>query len=108
MVFRHCGKKLSILVSMLALSCASCSFGPARVKQPGIDASAAGSAAIETYDKNGDGIISGDELEKAPALKAGLTRPWTPTATKALSRRGDHRTNKCVEVDGHGRIVVRF
>ena len=74
MVFRRCGKKFSILFSMLALCFASCSFGPARVKQPGINASAAGSSAIETYDKNGDGIISGDELEKAPALKAALPR----------------------------------
>jgi hypothetical protein len=73
MVFSHCGK-LSISVSMLALTFASCSFGPARVKQPGINASAAGSSAIETYDKNGDGIISGDELEKAPALNAALPR----------------------------------
>jgi hypothetical protein len=74
MVFRRCGKKSSILVSMLALSFASCSFGPSPVHQPSIDASAAASRAIETYDKNGDAVISGDELEKAPALKAGLPR----------------------------------
>jgi hypothetical protein len=64
--------KLFVLLSLLA--CASCSFGPSRVIQPGINPSSAGSAAIEAYDKNGDGNISGEELEHAPALKAALSR----------------------------------
>jgi hypothetical protein len=54
------------------------------VEQPGINASAAGSSAIETYDKNGDGNISGDELEQAPALKAALPRLDT-NADKGVS-----------------------
>lgn len=64
--------KLFVLLSLLA--CASCSFGPSRVKQPGINPSSAGSAAIAAYDKNGDGMISGEELEHAPAIKAALPR----------------------------------
>lgn len=62
------------VAALCALTFCSCSFGPRAVRQPGIDASAAGSKALEIYDKNGDGIISGDELEHAPALKAALAR----------------------------------
>lgn len=67
-----CSNLMALLPLLLVF--ASCSFGPSRVKQPGIDPSSAGSAAIQAYDKNGDGTISGDELERAPALKAALPR----------------------------------
>lgn len=62
-----------VLLASVA-SFASCNFGPSRVQQPGINAARAGSQAIEMYDKNSDGIVSGDELEHAPALKAALPR----------------------------------
>lgn len=65
---------LVIAASLLASTLASCSYGPARVKQPGIDASRAGSLALEQYDKNGDDVVSGEELNAAPALKAALQR----------------------------------
>lgn len=61
-------------MSLTALSFVACSRGPSRVAQPTISPSGAGSAAIAEYDKNGDGIISGDELNAAPALKAALPR----------------------------------
>jgi hypothetical protein len=44
------------------------------VKQPSINASSAGKLAMEQYDANGDGKVAGDELEKAPSLKAALPR----------------------------------
>lgn len=65
---------LALAASLLTMPLASCSFGPSRVTQPGINASRAGSQAVETYDKNSDGVISGDELEHAPALKAAMKR----------------------------------
>lgn len=61
-------------ISLTTLSFAACSRGPARVGQPSISPSGAGSAALAEYDKNGDGVISGDELNAAPALKAALPR----------------------------------
>ena len=60
--------------SFLLAAATSCNRGPAPVRQPYINASSAGKLAIEQYDKNGDGLISGDELEGAPALKAALPR----------------------------------
>jgi hypothetical protein len=51
-----------------------CSSRPAAVRPPAINASQAGGQAIETYDKNSDGVISGDELDRAPALKEALSR----------------------------------
>lgn len=59
---------------LFALTCSSCSFGPKAVRQPSINAGSAGSKAMEIYDKNSDGVVSGDELERAPSLKAALSR----------------------------------
>jgi hypothetical protein len=50
----------------------SCFSGSKTVKQPTINASSAGTLAIQEYDKDGDGKVAGDELEKAPALKSAL------------------------------------
>lgn len=61
-------------LSLAAATLTSCNSGPARIGQPYIDASGAGSAAMEEYDTNGDGVVNGDELEKAPGLKAALPR----------------------------------
>jgi len=44
------------------------------VRPPSISPSSAGSEAMELYDTNGDGQVAGDELEKAPGLRAALPR----------------------------------
>lgn len=62
------------LTSLLVVATASCQRGPSAIKPPSIDASGAGKLAMEQYDTNGDGKVSGDELEKAPSLKAALAR----------------------------------
>lgn len=62
------------LLGPLLAALASCHFGPSAVKQPKIDATRSGKLAMETYDKNGDGKVAGDELQNAPALKAALPR----------------------------------
>lgn len=63
-----------VVVAAIVFACSSCSYGPAAVKPPAIHASRAGSEAIEQYDTNGDDVVSGAELDKAPALKAALAR----------------------------------
>ena len=50
-----------------------CGQGPARIQAPGINASSAGRQAMQEYDANGDGVVSGDELDSAPSLKAALS-----------------------------------
>ena len=67
----QCG--LAILV-VAALAMTGCSRSPSRIHPPSIDANAAGRQAVSQYDLDGDGRISGDELERAPALKAALAR----------------------------------
>ena len=62
------------IASFTTLVIASCRYGPATVKQPGIDPSSAGSLAMEMYDTNADGKVAGDELENAPSLKAAVAR----------------------------------
>jgi hypothetical protein len=55
--------------------CCGCSAGtPTRVEMAAISPADAGAKAIELYDTNHDGVISGDELKKVPALKVALAR----------------------------------
>jgi hypothetical protein len=55
----------------LALS-VGCDRPPSRVQTAPISPSGAGSKAMELFDTNKDGKISGAELDKAPGLKASL------------------------------------
>jgi hypothetical protein len=64
----------AVVISFAAVLLCSCGGGPARVRPPGINASAAGEEAIELCDADGDGTASGDELEKAPSLKSAMKR----------------------------------
>jgi hypothetical protein len=65
--------RLSIVcVSLGVLAAGGCSQTPPRVPAPAIDPAAAGQLAIEKYDTDGDGLIRGDELNKAPGLKNAL------------------------------------
>lgn len=71
----RCSMQCAIVVaSVLLAATTSCQRGPAVVKQPSISPSSAGKLAIEQYDANHDGKVAGDELEKAPSLKAALPR----------------------------------
>lgn len=49
-----------------------CSQSAPRIYAPAIDASSAGTEAVEMYGK--DGMISGSDLDKCPALKAALAQ----------------------------------
>ena len=53
-----------------------CGGGPPALKPPDLNPSAAADAAMELYDKNGDGILDSEELEACPALAkaAGVRR----------------------------------
>jgi len=65
--------------------------GPSRLHPPTMDASAAGAKAIELFDTNEDGKISGAELNKCPGVKAALAQidpsgDKTVTAEKITAR----------------------
>jgi hypothetical protein len=68
----HCVSVAGVVVAVVSLT--ACSSGPKRVTQPTIDASAAGDAAIEQYDSDQNGTISGAELDKVPAFKSALAQ----------------------------------
>ena len=61
-----------MLSAFIPLFFTSCGGGPTPIRPPAIDASDAGYAAMELYDTNGDGKVVGDELDKAPGLKAAM------------------------------------
>jgi hypothetical protein len=56
------------------LPIASCSYGPEPVRMASVDAAGAGSAAMEQFDTDGDGLIAGAELDQSPSLKSSLER----------------------------------
>ena len=54
----------SLFVVFALAAFASCNRGPSAVRPPSLDASAAGSKAMELYDKNGDDKVVAPILEK--------------------------------------------
>lgn len=62
---------LVTLVALATLAVAACSKTPSRVYPPGINPNA-GDDAIAQYDADGDGKIAGEELDKAPGIKAAM------------------------------------
>lgn len=87
--FVTCGGVVAICAALLAGW--GCSGAPTRIVPLEIDATAAGQEAMKQYDKNGDGKIAGDELDKAPSLKAAIAQidtsgSKTITAEKITAR----------------------
>lgn len=63
---------ICVAVALVALLASGCWMrGPARVHPPDFNP-AAGQDAMEKYDANGDGEVTGEELDAAPALKAAI------------------------------------
>jgi hypothetical protein len=93
-------------VWLLALSlvvAAGCSRRPARLRPPSINASAAGAAAMEMYDANHDGKLSGAELDNCPALKTAMSKidasgDGTITAAKITARIEDWQRAKSARI----------
>ena len=78
-------------LAVVLLIVAGCSHSPSRIVAPSISASGAAAKAMELYDTNHDGKISGAELDACPALKAGLEKidtngEGTITAEKLTAR----------------------
>jgi hypothetical protein len=83
-----------------------CRDVPTRVGQPSINAKRAGRAAIEQYDTDGDGAVSGAELEKAPSLNAALGLIDTDGDGRITAEEVTARVNKWKEA-GAGVLSVR-
>jgi len=75
-MWRCLGSLCLVLVCIAVLTSWGCGIfgGPSRVEAPGISASGAGSGAMDKYDTDGDGVVKGEELDKAPSLKAALAK----------------------------------
>ncbi len=61
-----------VTAAATCVTISACNFGPSAIKPPSISPDGAASKAMELYDKDGDGKISGAELDNAPALKAAM------------------------------------
>jgi hypothetical protein len=62
-------------LALLGLAFSGCSGGtPARVYVPEYDVSTISEQAIELNDKDGDGVLSEEELKQAKSLRSGMSR----------------------------------
>jgi len=71
---------VAALVTFSLLTQSGCMRGPGRVVPPSINANSAGQEAIQMFDKNKDGKISGAELDAVPSLKEALPN-FNPPST---------------------------
>jgi hypothetical protein len=62
-----------VLAALLAVG-SGCSRGAPRIHPPSISASGAAARAIKMFDANGDGKLTGAELDKCPGLKSAAAR----------------------------------
>ncbi|MCA9269495.1 MAG: hypothetical protein KDA41_13535, partial [Planctomycetales bacterium] len=60
--------RASALVLAILFCLAGCDRKPTAAKPPALDPAAIAAGAMTAYDSNGDGQISGDELEKAASV----------------------------------------
>jgi hypothetical protein len=58
----------------LCFALPGCSPGAGRIEPPKIDPVAAARKAIELYDANHDGVLTAEELDQCPGLKAAMIR----------------------------------
>src|SRR5262249_8247917 len=70
-----------------------------RVPVPAVDPKQAGEAAVRQYDRNGDGVLDAQELERCPALRGALRaldkgRDGRLSAAAIAARIADYQTNK--------------
>jgi hypothetical protein len=101
--------KVSSLIATITVAIgafSSCSRGPTAIVGPAINASGAGSKAMELYDKDGDGKIGGAELDAAPALKAAMATLDTDD-DKAVSADEVAARVKAWEASQTGLIEIR-
>jgi hypothetical protein len=71
LIFGSKSRGSTALFLLLPLLC-GCYSGPPDLPPPGIDADNSAQRALDEYDKNGDGLIAGAELDAAPALRASM------------------------------------
>lgn len=78
-------------ILILAVACVAvavgCSSGPTPVEVPPIEPEKLADAAMETYDQDGDGLLTEAELVACPPLMNALKKPYVDTdKDKSLSR----------------------
>jgi hypothetical protein len=62
----------SLGLAGIGVAIAGCSRGPSRIEVASYDPASAAAKAMEIYDTDKDGFVAGEELAKAPGLKAAL------------------------------------
>ena len=82
-------KKVLLLILAISLCVSVIGCGPRRskrLKAPAYNTQAIATAAMKQYDLNGDGQISGDELDKASSIKYAFPNMPAVTSTEIANR----------------------
>ena len=101
---------LGFLVLFTAVGC--CSRVPEGPDRPALDPAASGQQAVASYDKDGDGKISGEELAACPALEMALSRIDTSgdsaiSADEIAARIDYYQTAKTTIVSGSTEVTMK-
>ena len=64
-----------------------------------VDPVVASKAAMEQYDKNGDGLLDQTELKACPALLANSAHMMSPRIKNSVRTRLEHRSRRCTNAD---------
>jgi hypothetical protein len=95
---------------LLGLIAVGCNSSQGRVRPPGYSDSA-GADAVAAYDRNKDGALSGEELDKVPALKAAqaqidLDGDRKITAAEIDARVANWRDTKIAEMPVRCKVML--
>lgn len=104
MFIRFSNFKMLALGAVSLLIIGGCMRGPSAIKATYINADSAGQKAIEMYDANKDGKISGAEFDKAPALKQALPN-FNSTLEKGVTAADISARIKSWQLSGVTRIM---
>lgn len=108
------GRMCSIVT--LCVTCASfagcCSRVPKGPDRPAFNAATSGQQAIAAYDKDGDGKISGEELQACPALEMALPRvdkngDSAISADEIADRINYYQTAKTTIISGSAEVTMK-
>lgn len=83
--------------------------GPRAILPPKIDAAAASQAAISKYDRDGDGVLSAEELKQSPALAAShcdVNGDRKVTADEIVSRIDKWQTDRVGLITFHVQVTL--
>ena len=94
----------ALTLGTMMLTYGGCMRSPSRVYPPPVNATAAGEAAMQEYDTNKDGKVTGEELQKAPSLLSAI-RNLDIDGDKAVTAQEVAKRIEVWQAKKHGQMI---